>query len=108
MARPCSVARCPYPASYRGRCVLHARIYERALRPQPQDRGYSWAWRTKISKRFLALYPDCVVCGRPATQTDHIISIRDGGTHELSNLRGVCAGCHSRRTISDCPPRKEF
>ena len=104
MIRPCSVPRCPAFATYRGRCLAHARAYDQARGTHGQ-RGYTYGWE-KISARFLAAYPECVLCGAPATQTDHILPLRSGGRHEIWNLRGLCASCHSRRTIRDHPPKK--
>jgi 5-methylcytosine-specific restriction endonuclease McrA len=46
----------------------------------------------------LARYgPNCVYCGAIATDIDHIVSIADGGTDELSNLRPARAACNRGR-----------
>jgi 5-methylcytosine-specific restriction enzyme A len=37
-------------------------------------------------------------CTGRSSEVDHIIRPRDGGSHELSNLRGVCRRCHLQRT----------
>lgn len=42
----------------------------------------------------LKMRPSCERCGGQATQVHHVVSIRDGGAHELGNLMSVCANCH--------------
>jgi 5-methylcytosine-specific restriction protein A len=105
MNKPCLVPRCPAFAQYRGRCFLHARAYEQRRGTHGQ-RGYTYQWEI-VRRAYLAMYPACVVCGEPATQTDHILPLRMGGTHEVANLRGLCGSCHSKRTIRDDPPRRK-
>jgi 5-methylcytosine-specific restriction endonuclease McrA len=36
-------------------------------------------------------------CTHRATQVDHIISLMDGGTDDLSNLQAACAPCNKRK-----------
>lgn len=38
----------------------------------------------------------CVSCGARAIIADHIVSRRNGGKDELSNLRSLCRGCDNR------------
>jgi 5-methylcytosine-specific restriction protein A len=104
MLRPCSVPTCPGVALRRGRCVLHARVYEQA-RGTHSQRGYPYAWG-KIRAAFLAMNPSCVVCGAHATEADHLTPKAQGGTDHPENLRAVCRSCHSRRTAADVWPRK--
>lgn len=71
-------------------------------RPSAKDRGYDADWRA-VRKQFLAKHPTCCVCGRPATEVDHILSVRERPDLRLrwSNLRAMDASCHSRRTALD-------
>ena len=61
-------------------------------------------WRISDWKiiRQLVLLRDgkrCVVCGKGATEVDHIIEIQDGGAEfETTNLRSLCHKCHVRKT----------
>jgi len=66
------------------------------------SRGYDKDW-SKLRFRFLHHNPNCVVCGAPATHVDHVKSVREAPHLRLewSNLRAMCAPCHSRRTATD-------
>ena len=37
-------------------------------------------------------------CIGAASECDHIVSVADGGGHEVSNLRAACGPCHKQRT----------
>lgn len=98
--RPCSKPGCRAlvvpPRSY---CDEHQREYN-ARRPTPAARGYDAAWR-KLRARVLREEPICGECReRSSTHVDHIVAQAKGGTNERANLRGLCAGCHSRKTVS--------
>jgi 5-methylcytosine-specific restriction enzyme A len=73
-----------------------------AQRPTSAERGYDAAWR-RCRKLFLAKHPACVSCAMPATDVDHVISIRDRPDLRLSwsNLRPYCHRHHSRRTATE-------
>jgi HNH endonuclease len=49
----------------------------------------------------------CEQCGhRHRTQCDHVIPVSQGGTHDLANLKMLCAGdrsckCHERKTAAE-------
>lgn len=38
----------------------------------------------------------CVVCGERASIADHIVSRKNGGKDDLSNLRSLCRPCDNR------------
>jgi hypothetical protein len=42
-------------------------------------------------------------CGLPATEVDHVIALKDGGTHGWDNLRPYCKPHHSKRTAKAQP-----
>jgi len=67
-------------------------------------RGYDGSWR-KLRAQFLKHNPTCNVrgCYEPATDVDHITSVRDRPDLRLQwwNLRSLCHAHHSRRTALD-------
>src|SRR3990167_4495534 len=91
--KPCRYRGCGNLA-FAGFCHEHG--YDRR-RPDANHRGYGAAWR-KIRTEVLMDAPWCE-CGKPATEVDHIISRRRGGTDERSNLQALCHACHARKTI---------
>lgn len=62
-------------------------------------RGYGRRWQ-KLRLLVLHEQPICETpgCGCMATDVDHIIAKRKGGTDERDNLRALCHACHSRKT----------
>jgi 5-methylcytosine-specific restriction protein A len=45
--------------------------------------------------------PLCRRCGEAASQVDHIVPLRKGGTNSEENLQSLCHSCHSRKTITE-------
>ena len=82
------------------RCRVHDLAYkaehERA-RKSSAARGYGGKW-AKLRRKFLEVFPTCILCSARATDVDHIIAKRDGGSDDWGNLRSLCHSCHSRRT----------
>ncbi len=94
---------CRYPGcgrAARGRyCESHQQGYRpKDERPSAARRGYGARWR-RLRLWFLSQHPVCP-CGRPATEVDHIVPRRSGGTDEEGNLQAMCHVCHSRKTAS--------
>lgn len=61
------------------------------------SRGYDATWQ-RIRLAHLARWPRCSACGGAASDVDHVLALRHGGTHEARNLRSLCHSCHSKRT----------
>jgi 5-methylcytosine-specific restriction enzyme A len=79
-------------------CVRHTRLSRpEDVRKSSHRRGYDRTWR-RVRDAFLDAHPDCVECGAAATEVDHALALKDGGTHDWDNLRSVCKRCHSRKT----------
>lgn len=108
-ASQCPRGRCPGLVRD-GVCSVCGAVRTMGRREQDKDRGtanqrgYDARWR-KLRLMYLRAHPLCVVCAREnrvteATDVDHIIPKRDGGTDEESNLQSMCHSCHSRKTAS--------
>lgn len=57
--------------------------------------GYSTA--DDIAARWEMWGGQCWMCGRVATETDHVIPISRGGSNWPANLRPACKPCNSRK-----------
>jgi 5-methylcytosine-specific restriction protein A len=91
--RLCLNAGCPHPATYRGRCVHHARTINRATH---RNRGIynSAKWR-HTREVVLSEQPLCE-CGAIATDVHHIVDLEQGGNPwARNNLQALCHSCHS-------------
>ncbi len=110
--RPCGEQRCPaFAEPGRSRCAAHQR---QEWREQNQRRpGWLRAfydspqWRA-LRAAHLELHPaceDCATAGRAvqANQVDHTLPlrVRPDLALEASNLRSLCKGCHSSKTLLD-------
>lgn len=70
-------------------------------RPSSSAQGYGRTWQ-RLRRMVLAGQPVCADCQRaPATEVDHIVSKRKGGTDDRSNLIGLCCSCHSKKTCRE-------
>ncbi len=102
---PCVAAGCGALVDGGGRCPKHTSerqaAYDRA-RGSSSARGYGRRWR-KLRAFILASEPlcrDCSAHGRvtAATDVDHIVSKRRGGTDDPCNLQPLCGSCHASKT----------
>lgn len=77
-------------------CIDCGRLIESGSRcpthELPRDRGARWKRLRRIV--FATKGGECWRCGGPATEVDHVVPIRDGGTDRLDNLRPVCSKCN--------------
>lgn len=70
-------------------------------------RGYDRRWR-RLRRMYLAEHPLCEdpynVHGdrvETATEVDHVVPLRRGGTNDFNNLQALCKSCHSRKTAQE-------
>jgi 5-methylcytosine-specific restriction enzyme A len=105
-ARPlCSSPGCSGRAEVGSRCEQHAKQARRQqrppdTRPTSSERGYGYAWQ-KLRARYLAVHPCCELagCTERSTDVDHVVSKRQGGPDEWSNLQALCHRHHSQKTV---------
>jgi 5-methylcytosine-specific restriction endonuclease McrA len=50
--------------------------------------------RQKAMRAAYVIGRDCVICGDPAQELDHIRPIAAGGTDRASNLQPLCRACN--------------
>jgi 5-methylcytosine-specific restriction protein A len=77
-------------------CPKHTKPRDRSARGTTAERGYAGDW-PKARATCLRLSPQCLACGNPATEVDHIVPISRGGTHCQDNLQSMCTGCHATK-----------
>lgn len=97
-ARPCGKNDCPGLVRD-GVCSLCGPVSRRTDRERgtAAQRGYGARWQ-RLRKLYIRKHPVCVECGAPATDVDHIVPRRCGGSDDESNLQALCATCHNRKT----------
>jgi 5-methylcytosine-specific restriction protein A len=97
--RPCGQPGCPALVRS-GRCAKHRRARPKDARPGFRRRGYGHGWE-EIRAVVLRRDPTCKQCGRAASKVAaHIRSKRQGGSDQVTNLRGLCLSCHARETAA--------
>lgn len=70
-------------------------------RKKTAERGYSGPW-LRLRQVILSRDPICRMCQRePSAHVDHIKPKADGGEDIESNLQGLCARCHSKKTARE-------
>ena len=105
--KPCRQPGCP-ALVHSAYCETHRRELRRdesRRRPSTTTQGYGAAWR-KIRDAVLRDEPLCRACRRSgrtvlATDVDHIVPRRAGGSDKRSNLQPLCGTCHSAKTARE-------
>ena len=69
-------------------------------RPSSAARGYGYQWK-KLRRQVLADFPFCFHCGQLAKHVDHVKPLRQGGSHDPSNLQPLCVSCHNKKIYRD-------
>lgn len=104
--KPCKHAGCRAYAEKEGYCLKHYKerfsYYFQDKRISPSKLGYNRKW-DHARKEFLKLHPLCVICGRPATEVDHIIPHKGSAAlfWQSGNWQALCHSCHSKKTIKE-------
>jgi 5-methylcytosine-specific restriction protein A len=102
---PCLEDGCPELVK-KGRCPDHEREYQRNLnkrREVPNSRYTSAQWRLIRREVLERDGHRCRAegCDARATEVDHEVPVRLGGTDDMSNLFSLCKPCHSRKTMRE-------
>jgi 5-methylcytosine-specific restriction endonuclease McrA len=58
---------------------------------------YGKTWRAK-GQILATTHPTCSICNEPATEVDHVLPKRLGGSDLDYNLQSLCLRCHARKT----------
>jgi 5-methylcytosine-specific restriction protein A len=96
LPRQCAEPGCSGRTFQGSRCQRHSRVW---VGGQPSS-AYGSGW-SRLRAQVLAEEPRCRSCGAPSTEVDHTRAKAFGGADDRSNLRGVCATCHKRKTAGD-------
>ena len=70
----------------------------------PREVGGNWTKKRKV----VLLATNCMCangCGRVADEVDHDTPLEQGGSNDLSNLRGLCKECHAEKTKREAKER---
>ena len=90
------------------RCLKHRRVEQKKRYEKETWRDYDTPEWKRIRKRVLNTEPFCRSCMKAyATEVDHIKPLKEGGTHDLSNLQPLCKSCHSRKTAKETFKRRK-
>ena len=102
----CNYAGCPALISKGRFCPEHQPMSTDMERGSAAARGYDARWR-KLREMFLAKHPLCCdpfgyhqrdKATELATDVDHVLPRRAGGSDSYDNLQSLCHRCHSRKT----------
>lgn len=77
----------------------HAR-YDKG-RPDAPARGYDAAWRA-VRDAVLNDCHACAYCPAKASVVHHLLPVKQGGTHDRTNLVALCASCHQHAHARRC------
>jgi 5-methylcytosine-specific restriction protein A len=110
---PCRNPGCPNLVSRPGYCATCAPRFDSGVvssaPPPPRgnrhERGYGYVWK-KLRDAHLRSEPYCRECARlgyrvKATDVDHILSRRHGGSDDPRNLQSLCHYHHSQKTARE-------
>jgi 5-methylcytosine-specific restriction enzyme A len=108
-AAPRFCPRCKAPHPSGSECPIGAAERKADVdrhRPGSRQRGYNIEWQ-KRRAAFLRAHPNCVVCGAPAVEVDHIKPVSLGGAFwDESNWAARCKSCHSAKTMGELNARR--
>ena len=94
------------PGAHRWALLRRARANRAAaLRPRTRQRGEAGQRCEVAEGAALVLARDLIClapgCTQAATDVDHVVPKRAGGTDDMDNLQGFCHACHSAKTARE-------
>jgi len=104
--RPCAMPGCPeFVQAGERHCKTHRSqtyAHRRERTGTTAQQGYGGRHRN-WRKMVLARHPVCCEpgCGQAATEADHIVSLKAGGSWSLDNGQGLCKRHHSIKTVRE-------
>lgn len=103
--QPCLVCGRPSAKRY---CDLHNPEIDEAARNErnPYRQAYKDPEYARNRRhRFERAKGKCESCGTPLLpgdwECDHLVSLRKGGTNDVTNLRVLCRPCHKGKTAAE-------
>jgi 5-methylcytosine-specific restriction endonuclease McrA len=89
-------------------------ILSRAVMPSKQHGKRSDARNIPLKKKWEVFVRDnftCQYCGRKpsavALTVDHVVSVHDGGSNDMGNLKTSCEDCNRGKSDSSLPERRQ-
>jgi 5-methylcytosine-specific restriction endonuclease McrA len=59
--------------------------------------GSTRNWRRVRAQVLHRDEHECVLCGAPGSEVDHVVQLVEGGSDHPANLRTLCHDCHAGR-----------
>jgi len=72
-----------------------------------ESQGWQWLYKTKRylvrRKAFMANHPYCAICGKIATDLDHVVPHKGDLRlfYDEKNWQSLCGVCHRRKTVKE-------
>lgn len=63
-----------------------------------------WEWTRLRSQALARDLGMCKKCGARASDVDHVIALKAGGTNDLWNLQSLCGDCHDEKSYGAPAP----
>ena len=75
-------------------CSYCSQIRKEKKKEKNKDNQYKKM--RKEARILMAEFDFCADCGNKKEHVHHIVSLSEGGTNDLSNLKALCKECHHK------------